>query len=489
MTCTYYLSGLVIRILSVAVLFGWGQELIAEEVLSWNSVQHVLTPVNGRYGEATSILVKNKSWPTSSDITLVVPANQKVTLDPSVVVNGGRLNVHLNSVTVTDYKTFWLSPNGSDDPSSTNLGPFRTLARVRQEIARRGINDGSANVFLLPGTYPAQELPEANIYGSNADKTDFNRDNVILDGSLAGSDSSLNVKGGVLANLTIQNLSIDTHWANAAVSVVKPSLIQNVAIRGCKVVGLGVRASNVTLHVVLLEHNLNGLTIGNWQGGVPAAQVNLLTNVMVKNTQVRFNNLGITNPHWAGLPYTYQSQGKWYVYPKFIGGGGKISFTDGVTLDNFDGYMNLGPGMWFDGNNCNMTVRNSRFYDNQSGGPDNDGGIGLAIEVSYGPAQVTTNNFYNNHEAALAIWESNKVTVKGNTFGWNGTPVRLRDGDRDDNNPGSPKYRLTRTRIEGNAFALRSDHRYVFHENANKIVSPSLGSIVLQSLGVEYMAW
>ena len=99
MTCSHYLPRLAIHLVAVAVLCGWGQGLIAEEtVLPWNSVKNELTPANGRYGDTSSILVKDKSWPTSSNVTLVVPSGQTVTLEPNVVVEGGKLEIHLDAV-------------------------------------------------------------------------------------------------------------------------------------------------------------------------------------------------------------------------------------------------------------------------------------------------------------------------------------------------------------------------------------------------------
>ncbi len=345
---------------------------------------------------------------------------------------------------------FELSPNGNDDVGNDQCGPFRTLKKLSSVLQHQGKADGRAIVYIRPGTYPAQDFPPGKYFGLGHN---YNREEVVFNGYTFGSSECIGTYASVIHNVTIQSLQCDGHWAMSAVQVLKPLEMQNVLIRWNKVVGLGIRSSNVTLNSVEMMGNLNGISIGHWQGvggNMPHFNnLNLLSNIRITNSSSHHNNLGVDNPKWAGMDYTYQHDGRWHVEPEWIGGGGKVAFTNGVYVENFSGYNNIGPGLWFDTTNLHVEVKNSNFYENWSHW--RGGGIGLVIENSYGGTYVENNQFWGNDKFALAVWESLHTRIAGNHF--NGGIVDLRSIPRPgENNAGAGEFYLQYTKFVHNSF-------------------------------------
>ena len=91
-----------------------------------------------------------------------------------------------------------------------------------------------------------------------------------------------------------------------------------------------------------------------------------------------------------------------------------MAFCNGLTFINYHGDNNLGPGLWLDWENSNVTITNSEGSGNHGGGPTNAPdwvGALLMIEANYGPIKVTNFNASSTNSGAFGIFETAGVTV------------------------------------------------------------------------------
>jgi parallel beta-helix repeat protein len=114
------------------------------------------------------------------------------------------------------------------------------------------------------------------------------------------------------------------------------------------------------------------------------------------------------------------------------GGGGKITRANGLLVDNLDVYQNNGPGFWFDIDNINCVVQNSRFHGNvtlkKPDGSDRITGRGLFLEISgvdsdgkgkaidAGPLLVENNLVYDNGSAGITVYATANAHLRRNTI-------------------------------------------------------------------------
>jgi parallel beta-helix repeat protein len=99
---------------------------------------------------------------------------------------------------------------------------------------------------------------------------------------------------------------------------------------------------------------------------------------------------------------------------------------------------NGGPAIWFDYQNANFLVKNTEVYGNH-GWTQGWAGCGIVSEINgyNAPAGIIENNYvHDNSGDGIAIWESLRNVVRGNTLvrdtiGWrdmtNRAPYRTRD--------------------------------------------------------------
>lgn len=124
------------------------------------------------------------------------------------------------------------------------------------------------------------------------------------------------------------------------------------------------------------------------------------------------------------------------------GGGGKFTRTKSLHVVDHEAYDNFAAGMWFDYNNINVTVEDSKFHDNKDfikGGKLKAGGEGLFFEISggvedspkthklvaEGPLKVIRTHIWNNTvnrtsgdpKSDLLVWGSGHVRIEQSTIG------------------------------------------------------------------------
>ena len=93
-------------------------------------------------------------------------------------------------------------------------------------------------------------------------------------------------------------------------------------------------------------------------------------------------------------------------------GGSKFSWMYGGTLvENNWFHENYGPGIWFDIDNYNTTIRSNLSENNGIElFPNEGGGVGIFYEISYGPTKIYWNISRNNRE--IGIWDSSSSDVE-----------------------------------------------------------------------------
>lgn len=146
------------------------------------------------------------------------------------------------------------------------------------------------------------------------------------------------------------------------------------------------------------------------------------------------------------------------------GGGGKFTKSRDVTIDGLNSYDNLGPGLWFDGNKGNLTIRDGHFYNNRARRPEKDMSTGRGLYIEYqlaGNVVIEDSHFEGNDGASVDVAESENVTLQNNSFLPNrkGSPfefvaLQLRDikRDYDDGRKDVPDT-LQKLTFEGNSVA------------------------------------
>jgi parallel beta-helix repeat protein len=158
--------------------------------------------------------------------------------------------------------------------------------------------------------------------------------------------------------------------------------------------GLQVRGKGVTLdHVIAEDNGQLGLAI---QG----------QDITIADTILRRNN-------WKGFS------------PAGEAGGAKLVRTTGVHVTSLESYENVGPGLWFDWDNRDFEITDSRIHHNR-GLKESWEGTGLFIEACPGPGLIEGNDIYGNTGGGIAIAESRGVRVLGNRLDGNGWAVALR---------------------------------------------------------------
>lgn len=100
-------------------------------------------------------------------------------------------------------------------------------------------------------------------------------------------------------------------------------------------------------------------------------------------------------------------------------GGGKFADCDHVTLRYHEAACNLGPGIWFDIDNKNITIEKCRAYHNNY--------CGIFFEISQGPVLIKDNWCFGNDGAGILVAESNQAEVVNNTCAFNQYGINLRN--------------------------------------------------------------
>jgi len=103
-------------------------------------------------------------------------------------------------------------------------------------------------------------------------------------------------------------------------------------------------------------------------------------------------------------------------------------YRDGVMFVNNWVHSNRGPGIWFDIDNANVTIRSNLVENNER--------LGIFYEISYGPTRIYWNIVRNNNKvttdesAGIYISNSRDVEVFGNAVYGHRLAIRARQNSR-----------------------------------------------------------
>lgn len=326
-------------------------------------------------------------------------------------VTSSRLSV----LATTGAKTWYVSTAGKD----TNSGLTKALAFATVQHAANLTNPGDT-VLIEPGTYhQATVISKSGVAGS---PITFKSDGggVIFDGTGVTSygdnyganrgqmftpSGRFNGQDGpyyiILQNFTIDHAAnVQQASGNAAVTTASNWTLNEITVQNSAFAGMGLLGNNVLVENSIAQYN-----------GEEGWAASGTQNLTIKNSTTRFNN-----PNGS------------YNSPSYEAGGGKFAGTAHTTIDTVKAYGNVGgPGIWFDWNNTDIVVRNCTVYNNAGVVGSSWLGVGIAIEISPGPANIYNNNIYGNTGSDIGIWESTNVTVTNNTMSVNQWGIDLRD--------------------------------------------------------------
>jgi len=182
------------------------------------------------------------------------------------------------------------------------------------------------------------------------------------------------------ANITVKGIIID----GCSNAVQHPAIVigngwnlQDCIAQNCNSCGFGGEFNNVSFLRCYAQHNgYMGFGCGSANGQTR------LANVTVTNCGTFRNNRGWPTNVFGG--YGVQRPQGWVVDPNFEAGGGKWCFLNGAVFDGYWAEGNGGPGIWFDGPNANIVVKNAKLLNNVVAVNPWDG-QGFCNEICEGP--------------------------------------------------------------------------------------------------------
>ena len=290
-------------------------------------------------------------------------------------------------------------------------GPFYTIG------AAAAVAQPGDTVLIEPGTY--DEDVYLTTSGTAAAPITFEAaipGTVIIDAagfpqaisSNFANTSYINING-----LTVQGCNNEDPSDQAAITTGNGWNLTNVTVTGALGTGIDVYGNGVTLTNVAANYcGMAGLSGGG------------CTNVLVQNCTTIGNNTLGNNPDNNG-------------------GAGKWTETDHVTINGLISYNNIGPGLWFDYNNTNITIENSTIYNNK-GLTSSFSGSGIRCELDLGPALIQNNTFYGNTGPSVQIESCQNFNIINNSF--TGSSLTLEDWPR------GSAYTMENITIEYNTF-------------------------------------
>lgn len=205
-----------------------------------------------------------------------------------------------------------------------------------------------------------------------------------------------------IQGITFRNASNQPGQDNAAIKTTDGMRLIDVTVENVDGAGIGVFGENVVLIRTTAQNN--GCT------GIGGSRVK---NGLLVDCVSHGNN----TKHFSG---------------SYEGGGGKFTRVDGLLVQGHTSFDNNGPGIWFDGDNINVTIRGGVFHDNHdlwnSDGSQKIGGRGIQLEISgvdsdgeggidrEGPILIEDCLTYDNDNASVQVYATANVTIQNNTF-------------------------------------------------------------------------
>jgi hypothetical protein len=300
----------------------------------------------------------------------------------------------------TGGRTYYVSRSGSSGGSGSASSPINSINKA-MSMASPG-----DTVLVLPGTYAEQitvsrsgtrDKPivlKAEQPGTVIIDGGGNRSNLLAPQSTTSGDFIW------VSGLTFRNANNGAGGYQAAVRTEDGWRFEDCTIEKVDGNGLGIFGDFVVVRNVIAQDN-----------GVSGISGSSLDQCLLLDSVSRRNNTRVQTSE---------------------GGGGKITRSDGLLVDNLDVYDNNGPGFWFDIDNINCIVQNSSFHDNitlkKSDGSERITGRGLFLEISgvdsdgngkvidSGPLLVQNNLAYNNGSAGITVYATANAHLRGNTI-------------------------------------------------------------------------
>ena len=187
-----------------------------------------------------------------------------------------------------------------------------------------------------------------------------------------------------------------------------------------------------------------------WLGmGIHGSDHQILNNTFDSNGNQGVGGSHCTNLLLDGNASTRNNYKK--IRTGFEGGGGKFVLSDHVTIRNHEAAYNIGPGLWFDIDNKEVTIEHCTLHNNEDG---------MSVEISAGPTMIQDNVIYKNTSNGILIAESSNTVVDNNILASNGYGINLRNlqgrhGSGADSKPDPSdtlQYQLANVSISHNIF-------------------------------------
>jgi len=249
------------------------------------------------------------------------------------------------------------------------------------------------------------------------------------DSTVGDGQSGTVFQGGTyldIHGLHVTGVSNGLQVANAAAKIGSGTTLVDSLIENTTGTGLGVQGSNITIRRTTMQKN--------GQQGFVIIDSN---NVLMTECKILNNNNGVVNPPWqnysiSGYKAVQQINGLYYVDPNWEAGGEKIWNSTNITLSNNESAYNVGPGLWTDYKNTNITMTGNYVHNNRGlDSSRNYQGEGIRLELSTnaGGFTITNNRLENNSGAGITLTAVTDVDIHGNTFvGGMGVLFRNDDG-------------------------------------------------------------
>ena len=240
--------------------------------------------------------------------------------------------------------------------------------------------------------------------------------------TIDGTGYAYQLDGSGAAYINLQNITFDhttSGLMTAGVRIGNHWNVTDVTVQHAMSQGMVVYGTGTTLTRVIAQYN--------GQEGISGSNCSYIT---LKDCVTRYNNPGMTSPQWAGQSGTSQVNGLWYVNADYQSGAGKWVGTDHVTFDGVQSYSNHGTGIWFDGPNANVVIKNCNVHDAIPIKAFYEG-VGISIEMNNtGAVTIENNTLSNNPGGSIVIASSKHVTVQYNNI--TGSYIALNDWPRGD---------------------------------------------------------
>ena len=288
-------------------------------------------------------------------------------------------------------------PTGSVYVVDATSGPFRTISAAVSRV------EPGDTVLVRAGKY--HETIDLSVSGTASAPITLAAERP---GSVTVDGTGLRyVLGGAAEHVRVRGITFD-HCANplftAAVQVGSDWRLTDVTVQHADGAGVLVYGRGATLERVTAQDN--------GQQGIGGENC---SGVLVKDCVTRRNNTGVADPVWKNSEHALRIDDRWYIDPLWEAGAGKWSNSTGVTLDGVQSYDNGGPGVWFDYNNADVTVRNCTVRDARPVRHDYDA-PGIEIELTAGGALLENNTCADNPGGNIVLESSRNVTIRNNTL-------------------------------------------------------------------------